>query len=105
MSRLIDADALVEAMTKFSNVAGEDMTHAIFYTRIAPTMDAEPHWIPVSKRLPETYGEYIVTRKTEYGIKTKTSLYYENGIWWPPEEVIAWMPLPKPYEVKDEKTD
>ena len=49
MTRLIDADALIEAMTKFSNATGEDMTHGIFYAHIAPTIDAEPvkrgHWI------------------------------------------------------------
>ena len=47
--RLIDADALVEAMTKFSDAMGEDMTHGIFYTHIAPTINAVPvrhgNWI------------------------------------------------------------
>lgn len=42
MTRLIDADALIESMTKFSNATGEDMTHGIFYANIAPTIDAEP---------------------------------------------------------------
>lgn len=40
--RLIDADALIESMTKFSNATGEDMTHGIFYAHIAPTIDAVP---------------------------------------------------------------
>lgn len=51
--RPIDADALVEAMTKFSDAMGEDMTHAIFYAHIAPTIDAVPvrhgKWIPCAK--------------------------------------------------------
>lgn len=42
MQRLIDADALIESMTKFSNATGEDMTHGIFYAHIAPTIDAVP---------------------------------------------------------------
>lgn len=42
MTRLIDADALIESMTKFSNATGEDMTHGIFYAHIAPTIDAVP---------------------------------------------------------------
>ncbi len=42
MTRYIDADALIDAMTKFSNATGEDMTHAIFYAHIAPTIDAVP---------------------------------------------------------------
>ena len=46
MTRLIDADALIEAMTKFSNATGEDMTHGIFYAHIASTIDAIPiEWI------------------------------------------------------------
>ena len=40
--RLIDADALIEEMTHFSNATGEDMTHGIFYAHIAPTIDAVP---------------------------------------------------------------
>lgn len=40
--RLIDADALDESMCKFSDATGEDMTHAIFYAHIAPTVDAVP---------------------------------------------------------------
>ena len=46
MTRLIDADALIDAMTKFSNATGEDMTHGIFYAHIAPTIEAIPiKWI------------------------------------------------------------
>lgn len=42
MTKYIDADALIDAMTKFSNATGEDMTHGIFYAHIAPTIDAVP---------------------------------------------------------------
>lgn len=105
MTRLIDADALIEAMTKFSNAIGEDMTHGIFYAHIAPTIDAEPHWIPCSERLPEDDRSKVVTLangNAEVG-------YYSNGDWWCVGDsfrlenptVIAWMPLPKPYEVKE----
>ena len=102
MTRYIDADALIEDIRKHSeSYFADDFAHE--WVDRQPTIGTEPQWIPVSERLPETYGEYIVTRKTEYGIKTKTSLYYENGIWWPPEEVIAWMDLPEPY--KDPNND
>ena len=54
MTRLIDADALIEAMTKFANATGEDMTHGIFYANIAPTIDAVPvkrgKWIETDER-------------------------------------------------------
>lgn len=52
--KLIDADALIEAMTKFSNAIGEDMTHGIFYAHIAPTIDAVPiEWILNNERMPK----------------------------------------------------
>ena len=77
-------------------------------------------WIPVSERLPEEYGEYLITWKTsdvsdllfisvcEY----ETSYEYDaekhrfKGEWIVDDymlahsdyEVIAWMPLPEPYK-------
>jgi len=67
------------------------------------------HWIPVSERLPEA-GEYIgdVARyylvQNEYGdmlvARYTHSKYWEQIYQSKPigDEIIAWMPLPKPYE-------
>lgn len=75
-----------------------------------------PMWIPVSERLPKRTGEYFVTviddsgednyykavgvawfaHKKDYGIKE--SEWRELGI---DETVIAWMPLPTPYEPQE----
>lgn len=68
-------------------------------------------WIPCSERLPEEYGEYLVwwtdiTGKRYYEI---TEYEPENG--WIGDipqavegkyNVIAWQPLPKPYQPKGE---
>ena len=76
-------------------------------------------WIPCSERLPEEYGEYLITWETS---KAPTRFIgfaegEETGEWddehdrfvfsWLPEDyiiekypdwrVIAWMPLPEPY--------
>ncbi len=70
-----------------------------------PTVDAVPQWIPCSERLPEDDRTKVVTLangNTEAG-------YYSNGDWWcigdsialENPTVIAWMPLPKPYEVEE----
>lgn len=73
-------------------------------------------WIPCSKRLPETAGRYLVTALRENGDFKKYSIYdavYGNdGIWhihWcaqdyasVPNKVIAWQPLPEPYQPKGE---
>ena len=68
--------------------------------------DAVPvEWIPCSKRLPDDDRTKVVTLangNTECG-------YYSNGYWWCIGEsitlenptVIAWAPLPKPYEVEE----
>ena len=73
----------------------------------------EPHWVPVTERLPETDDEVLTTyivngnRKKRY---VETSRYYDgfDGQWSSPWdeyripgtriEVIAWMPLPEPYK-------
>lgn len=65
-------------------------------------------WIPVTERLPEESGMYLVTRR-EYD---DADMLYFNEIytcftedWLDTEEVtgvIAWMPLPEPYEEKQE---
>ena len=77
----------------------------------------EPRWIPVSERLPKA-GEYIgnVDRyylvQNEYGdmlvARYTHSEYWEQIYQFKPlgDEIVAWMPLPKPYkaESEDEKS-
>ena len=68
-------------------------------------------WIPVTERLPEETGPYLITTKVEmYNLKPyyETNIaqfdkdfdigYMGNGI-----SVIAWMPLPEPYKVESER--
>ena len=88
MTRMIDADLYKEDMTNEYPEYYEDVLDA------QPTIDAEPHWIPCSERLPEDgrylcdYGDCI-----DFG-RVINGEWYVNG-------VIAWMPLPKPYEVEE----
>ena len=105
--RLIDADALKEYIdcghlrnpceVCFSERDVVDLIDA------QPTIDAEPHWIPCSERLPEV--RQWVLCQCRAGIMDVLRLT-ENGSWYkgyPNAEymggfVVAWMPLPKPYE-------
>ena len=81
-------------------------------------------WIPVSERLPEEYGEYLITWKNPKYPKTYigvceceiTDVYdHEHNrfeVEWlfdgyittayPDSKVIAWMPLPEPYKEEGE---
>ena len=65
-------------------------------------LEQEPKtkWIPVSERLPEETGTYITTLDYgEYGLAVGQRYYYGKGLGWAEEDcVIAWQPLPEPYE-------
>ena len=84
-----------------------------------PSAQPEPQWIPCSERLPEEYGEFLVTMTEKAKAKDlgfdidetyiRKMRYNSNG-WQLPrhipswineavkDEVLAWMPLPKGYK-------
>lgn len=119
MTRPIDADALITAVLKnaidYAVVFGDSEMHRLLVQVIAhqPTIDIEPQWIPCSERLPEEKGEYLVTYHPCYwdnvwdDIKVGIDSFRGKTAWAKKkhQRVIAWMPLPKPYEVENEKTD
>ena len=67
-----------------------------------PAADVEPRWIPVSERLPEKQGWYLVTRIDcgEYKFVDDSFLFLEDDgtPHWSYKHVVAWQPLPEPYE-------
>lgn len=76
-------------------------------------LEQEPKWIPVTERLPDEGGDYLVTSVFE-AVKGKAPVKevrknYFCGLsqkWlYKNNEVIAWMPLPKPYEAESEGQD
>ena len=105
--RLIDADALkYEPLPKGErnyrtynlDDAYEDGYHDAFVDVMnAPTIDAEPHWIPCSERFPEKDGYYLTT--TCY--RQVYCDFWNEDHFDRTEAVIAWMPLPEPYEVEE----
>lgn len=66
-------------------------------------------WIPCSERFPESYVDVLVTvRNFEY----PQIGHLECGIWYADDDVrflqdavIAWQPLPKPYELERRATN
>lgn len=58
-------------------------------------------WIPTSKRLPDSSLVLVTIRvllpRVSMAIMIGGS-WFENGKYIPDEKVIAWMPLPEPYE-------
>ena len=119
--RLIDADALKRKSQKVATEAWKLRIKAtvevilnqfIDYIDAAPTIKPEPQWIPCSERLPEDedYHECMdcldgaVWYCTDKGL-IGLGYYYSSTKQWstindlkPDGKVIAWMPLPEPYE-------
>lgn len=108
MTRLIDADALSKRLEALWNVhddqdfANKDVWHEL---ESAPTIDAELQWIPCSERLPEVRQWVLcscravimdVLRLTNDGSWEKDYPY----VAYRSDFVVAWMPLPKPYEAE-----
>lgn len=128
MTRYIDADALFKAYERtgwYNNADRDEIAEKLLLEQ--PTVEAEPHWIPCGERLPRENEDVLVSYRekdasaahvtgvtiTSYGsvcfgckeihaLKEwrQPFLYFHANY-----EVVAWMPLPKPYEVEDEKTD
>ena len=103
--RLIDADKLepievgIDEMS-FLAVDYEDIKNA-------PTIEPKQEWIPCSERLPARQGYYICTCKDGSRVLKTTTIKWSNGwqlsgtrAYW---KVIAWMPLPEPWEGADDE--
>ena len=101
----ISRQAVLDCQRFIYDETGEELEviHAESVLNLPPVKPQEPKWIPVSERLPKIHNymqEYIVTIKGNF---TRTAFFTEtNGkSWWSIDNVIAWMPLPKPYEPQE----
>ena len=69
---------------------------------VAAALEMTPRWIPVSERLPEPDGDYLVSLNDTP--RTKMVMYFyrdgDDGKWsddWGRAKLIThWMPLPEP---------
>jgi hypothetical protein len=87
------------------------------------TENKQPRWIPVSERLPDEWEKCLVTFKNDYvGImcyalnlykvdeydfctkKGKAGWYDYDSEWgyYSRDDIVAWMPLPEPYDAESE---
>ena len=116
MARLIDAEYL-ETFLKIAKVAGSEINADTMLSVVETTPTVEPmEWIPCSERLPEYENEsappfnptLVTVRNEKGGLHVTSSNYSVFTKRWicevEPEgiKVIAWMPLPKPYEDGEE---
>ena len=80
--------------------AGLDIFKALEKAYEQGKADATFKWIPVSERLPDHGGYYIVTEKiSEECWFVGVGLYRATcERWFTEREVTAWLPLPEPWK-------
>ena len=112
--RLIDADDLIERINVVieHGLADPDGLHPLSAEvvletiNVIPTATPEPHWIPVTERLPEI-GEDVLFSVA--GLYSAEGCLRPDGDWWqfrwnsviPKERVTAWCTLLKPEPYKE----
>lgn len=109
--RPIDAEELIRSTIN-------NPLHVPYITKTdveaAPTLEIEPQWIPCSERLPKHDETVLVWYCNEIRIGYLTDIsetdFSENCVWvlhgsFPfkhdEKKVVAWMPLPEPYEAEE----
>lgn len=91
MSRLIDADALLDRIRN-----PYEQAQVARWVNEQPTVN---QWIPCSEHQPKRCAFYIVTDSNE----VDEAYYNSDGRWFSWDgnklkDVVAWMPLPEPYK-------
>lgn len=99
----ISRQAALDALDRLEYTPGEWATNGLTMCKdaIKALPSAQPGWIPVTERLPERNGYYLVTGRQ--GAVNKR--LYQDGYWYGNWTVFAWMPLPKPWEGGKDGTD
>ena len=57
----------------------------------------QDRWIPVTERLPEKEGCYLVTVQNDHKRKYSKTAWYSGDGWFARQDIIAWRFTPEPY--------
>ena len=104
--KYIDADKF---WNRLISVSENDWVGFDTIDEVLSGMPAEPRWRPIKDGLPEEEGRYLVSCDSCFAIEIARSYINDEGDRWfccdwnDPENIVAWMPLPKPYKGGDEK--
>lgn len=96
---------LHEEVKKYRELSGDTNPNTPI-SRIGGYLDGyekaleQTRWIPIDERLPEEPGTYMTTVDYgKYGLEVGQKYYYGKDSGWNYDCIIAWMPLPRPYNV------
>ena len=107
------ADAIITRDTSGNNDVVKAMTAWKSYVEALPSAQPKQRWIPCSERLPEKDTHFYLTTIANHGLNFTTTLPDDVDVvrwdydrrkghnswhWCTERTVIAWMPLPEPYE-------
>lgn len=67
-----------------------------------PSAQPEQRWTPVTERLPEPPSFCLVTTDGSHNDVIDIALFMSDG-WHKASTILAWMPLPKPYERSEDE--
>lgn len=107
MSRLIDADKLIEEIESYSgDIFASEIVELIEQFQKADTPDTGSGggWIPCKEKFPEKSGTYIVSAIDGHVIRVSFAKWMPRLKTWALSgcrsywKVNAWMPLPEPYK-------
>lgn len=65
-------------------------------------LEQQPRWIPVYEKLPEQEGWYLISLGGKTYGGADVDMYCKGWVKYG-THVIAWMPLPEPYEESEDK--
>ena len=106
MSDLISRQAAIDVVEKSRRLnhhqdgkvaSNHEYEHRHFLKILRDLPPAEPQWIPVSKRLPEEKGLYVVTDSKGDVVRFVFEDTEMSREYWK-RCAKAWMPSPKPYK-------
>ena len=107
--RLINADDLIERINAVieNGLADPDGLHPVSAEvvletiNLIPTATPEPHWIPVTERLPDNSRNVLITRRGGVSMAWYNGSYFEKGAnthHRKMQTVTAWCELPEPFK-------
>jgi hypothetical protein len=108
MTDLISRELAIELLENTIAMTKKEERRRNYCVELIKAMpSAEPRWIPVSERMPED-GQYVLFCDIDedimlgYHVKGRPDTHFsQDGSWEDMKNVLAWMPLPKPYKRTD----